>query len=302
MRLHNIGYLSKSGLKGIFTNKMMTLASIGSLTACFLLIGFAVIFAFCINQVMDVVGRQNEMIVYLSDTITDADAQSLNQKILEFDAVEKTEFRTSEENLLLMCERLGETPESLLNAKEDNPFLASITVRATDPALYEDVIKEIKKMNGVENVQGSPDVARMLSGFQKVTLYISIVLVGILLVVSSLIVFNTIKLTIFHRRKEISIMKYVGATDSFIRIPFVVEGMAIGAISASISVAILYFSSKWLLDWAYEWAASRVEIGFILECINISEIWILMLVAFLVTGGIIGSIGGGRFVRKYTNV
>lgn len=303
MRLHNIGYLSKNGIQGIWKNKMMSFASIGSLTACFLLIGCAAVFAICINQVMDVVGKQNEMTAYLAERISQADTEAANEAIRRLDGIEDTTLFSAEDNLLSMSEQLGESPENLLNEKEDNPFLASISIRVSDPQTYEDVMEQVTRIGNVISVKGSPRTASLLVGMQKITFNASIVLVLILLVVSVLIVSNTIRITIFSRRKEISIMKYVGATDRFIRIPFLIEGMAIGTLSSIVSVVILYFSVDFFIKQIYENFAERVEVGFIMSCISLSwEVWGFLLVLFLVIGGLVGSIGGGLFVRKYLNV
>lgn len=296
----NFGYLWKAGARNVSRNKLMFFASVGSLTACFLLMGMAVMLGYMFRGVIRTVGSQHEMEAYLEETVTDA--QSINAGILAIDNVQGTTFASREDNLQKMCEKLGETPETLLASPEDNPFLASFTVRIKDTAQYEQTLEAVSRLEGVAAVKGSPKTAGAIEGVRQAGAYAAGAVVVVLLAVSVLIVTNTIKMTVFARRKEINIMKYVGATNSFIRMPFLVEGLLIGVAASIAALALLLLCFTLLSGQGETWLA-KLGIPLLSESFLLPwSFWRNLFGGYLVTGALIGFTGGGVFIRKYLKV
>lgn len=303
MRLHNLTYLSRTGLRNLFANKLMSLACIGSLTACFLLVGAAVWFAYALTGVLDRVGGEHELTVYLEEGLSGADIEALGRTLGETDNVRAAAFHSREENLAAMCDKLGETPESLLaNPESDNPFLATYVVYLRDTGRYRETLDVMLSLRGVAAVRGSADTAQALGGLRQAGLTACGGIILILAAVSVMIVTNTIKMTLFTRRKEIGIMKYVGATDAFIRIPYVVEGVLIGLLAALAALGLLFVGYTQIAAHLPDWT-DRLEWRMLLENAAITwRFWLALLVGFAAAGSAVGFVGGGLFVRKYLKV
>jgi cell division transport system permease protein len=304
MRAHNFLFLFKQGTKNVLSNKLMSFASIGVLIACFLLIGAAVLFTIDVNEVAAYIGDQNEVVVYLDERLSDNDIDVVDLEIRGISNILEIKYSSKEDNLARLAEKLGEDPAVLLNNPDaDNPLFASYQLRLADPAIFEDTIKTLSGIDGVYKVEGSSEVANTLVAIQQAVLWAGIGIVAILVVVSVVIITNTIKLTVFSRRKEINIMKYVGATDTFIRLPFLVEGMLIGLLAAAIAFFILGFGYTYLMNWLAENYMNDFILGFFLaNAIEFRDIALYMFGGFAALGCLLGVIASGFFVRKYLRV
>ncbi|MDL2233407.1 permease-like cell division protein FtsX [Ruminococcaceae bacterium OttesenSCG-928-L11] len=304
MRAHNFVFLLRQGTRNVFSNKLMSFASIGVLIACFLLIGSAVLFTLDINRMADYIGDQNEVVVFLEDDLSQEDIEVVDLEIRQMDNILERRFYTKEENLRLLSEKLGETPEDLLtDPEQDNPLVASYELRIKDPANFAETITLLEGIEGVLRVDGSAEVAKTLVAIRQTVFYAGTGIVVILVVVSVAIITNTIKLTVFSRRKEINIMKYVGATDGFIRFPFVVEGMLIGIVAAAVSFLILGLGYTYLLQYLWEHYQSDFILGFFLaNAVEFKEIAVYVFGGFAGLGCVLGMISSGFFVRKYLRV
>lgn len=304
MKIHNMSYLCKSGVKNVFSARTMSFASIGVLVACFLLIGLSFLSALVIDRIADEIGGQSEMTVYLDENIDDTDTAVMESKLRALTGISDILYQTKEDNLFIMCDKLGETPESLLsNPQSDNPFLSSFTLRVSEPEQFEAYYQRISNMSGVAAVKGSAKAANALVGIKKVVSYVSFGVIIILIAVSMLIVSNTIRITVFSRRNEISIMKYVGATDTFIRTPFIIEGILIGLIAAALACAILILCYH-QLPFIF---GQSIQSGYIADMVMRKiqfdiYTWVNLFAGCCTVGGIVGSIGGAVFVRKYLRV
>jgi len=304
MRAHNFLFLFKQGTKNVFSNKLMSFASIGVLIACFLLIGTAVLFTLDINNVAGYIGDQNEVVAYVDESVKQSGIDEIDAEIRAIDDILEIKFFSKEDNLVLLAERLGEDPEVMLNDPEvDNPLYATYQLRVSDPDRFEEIVKNIGSIEGIIKVEGSPEVANTLVAIQKAVLYAGIGIVAILVIVSAVIITNTIRLTVFSRRREINIMKYVGATDSFIRLPFLVEGLLIGILAAAIAFFILGFGYTYLLQWLWENYNTDFIIGFFLaNAVEFKDIALYIFGGFVALGCSIGIAGSVVFVRKHLRV
>ena len=225
MRFSSFTYLVGQGLHNLKANKMMTLASMGVLIVCMILVGAAFLFGANIDSMVAYIGEQNETVAFIND---DVDTAAVEEAIRSIPHVAGVEFISKDQMLDEYSQRL----EGYTNLKEmfqnDNPLLANYVVRADDPANISSVAAALQNVDGVRAVNSPQAMSDLFVSLQKAVTYVCYGLVIVLAIVSVVVISNTIKITVFNRRKEISIMKYVGATDMFIRLPFIVEGLLLG--------------------------------------------------------------------------
>ena len=302
MRLHNIGYLIREGAKNVARNRIMSFACIGVLVACMLLIGGAAMISLNVSAMVDFVEDQNEVVVYLEEWMTPADVEAMNITLASFENIASYTFVSKHDSLERLIEEAGDRAALYISLRgEENPLLDLYIVSVADLAYMSDTVSRLRMTRGIYQVNYASEVADILLGLRNAVAYSSMVVVGILVVVSIVIITNNIKLTIFARRKEINIMKYVGATDMFIRMPFLVEGIIIGLVSAVIAFLILGFGYTYLLSWVEEQFGGTL--GSLFD--RAVDFWLIapyVFGVFAALGVLIGMIGSGSFVKKYLKV
>ena len=302
MRLHNFGYLIKEGAKNVVRNRLMSFACIGVLVACMLLIGGAAMISLNVNAMVDFVEDQNELVVYLNENITSGEILAMNATLAEFDNIATFIFISKHESLeQLIADTGGEDSLYTTLRGADNPLLDKYIVSVSDIAYMSDTVARLRMTRGVYRVNYSAEVATILVAVRRAVAYAGMVVVGILIVVSIVIITNNIKLTIFARRREINIMKYVGATDAFIRMPFLVEGIIIGLVAAITAFLILGFGYTYLISWIGEEFSGVV--GPLFD--RAVDFWLIAPYVFGFFAGLgvfIGIVGSGSFVKKYLKV
>ncbi len=300
MKIHNFAYLCKEGTKNIFSNKLMSFACIGVLVACLLLIGSAVLFTLNVNSLVETVAEQNEFVVFLLDSMTADDLGVYDVALENTPNVLSKRFVSREEGFEQERQRLGEDAY-LFDGIDASTYPNAYIVRVEDIALLDNTLRTVAELDGTDRISSSAEVAKVLVGLRSTVAYAGAGIVVILIVVSVVIITNTIKLTVFSRRKEINIMKYVGATDSFIRLPFLVEGMVLGIIAALLAFSLLGVGYTYILRYVGENYAAYI--GVIYEnAIPFREIAIELLAGFGILGVIIGTVGSGVFVQRHLKV
>jgi len=302
MRLHNFTYLLKEGARNVVSNKLMSLASIGVLMACLLLIGSATLFSLNVNSIVRYVEQQNEVVAFLEADLTREDVQVLELTLGQMDNILETTYISKDAALEQQKADIGPEFEGLLDGLEDdNPLLDRFILRVGDPSRIENTVAALRATDGILKVNAATEVSYILAGLKQAVTVAGMTIVAILVVVSVVIITNTIKLTVFSRRKEINIMKYVGATDLFIRMPFLVEGMLIGLLAATLAFLMLGYGYTYLLEWIGENYA--VQLPLVID--NAIDFWEFapqLLAGFAGLGVFIGVVGSGVFVRKYLKV
>ena len=333
MKLGSAKYLVGEGVKSAWKNRLMTLASIGVLVACMVIIGLALLISENVNKVMGTLEQQNVVMAYMKDytwalysdntpddTATDGEdaeteeeadangikpsdyivhndqeAEALREKISNLANVEEAVIVTPEESLEQIKASMFEGQEEyfdFLDEEYGNPMSIAVKVKMKDMALFGDTIEEIKALEGIDVIQSQDDLAEKITAIKNGIGVAGVWIIAILIIIALVIVSNTIRVTMYNRKLEISIMKAVGATDTFIRIPFIVEGVLIGLISAIISEGLLYF-------------CYRVATETIVSTLNTTDIvkygdmaWSLLLV-FIGIGIVAGVLGSVIIIRKY---
>jgi len=237
LNFSTIGYCVKEGIKNVFSNLIMSVASISVMVCCMVLTGSAILVSVNLNCMLKSVENQNSVTVFLRKNVTNAKVSEIEEKIKQVPNVLKCEYYSSNQASEKYRDVLGGLYGIL--QKGGSLFPESFHVTMEDLSLYKETVDNIMKINGVDSVSDRSETAKKLSDLSKLVYTSGLWIVGSLGIISLFIIINTIGLTIYSRRKEISIMKSVGATNAFIRTPFLVEGILIGLLSSIISSGIL---------------------------------------------------------------
>lgn len=301
MKGSSFSYLIKEGARNIWVNRMMSLASIGILVSCMLLIGSAILLSINLNGMVSYVENQNEMVAFLEDSADDVTVSTVEAALNSNDNVDSFAFVSREEAL----ERYSEiVPDSLLeNLEQDKEEVFPLSFRITlkDLSLIDETTAQIESIPGIMRVNAPTNVAETVTGIKRAVYICGSGIVIILLAVTLIIIANTIKVTVFNRRKEINIMKFVGATDRFIRMPFVVEGILLGVISACIAYLLLWGGYTYLINYVQTQASATLS-AFLKNLVPFSQVAKQLLASFAVGGIAIGVFGSMIFVRKHLKV
>lgn len=296
MRLSSLGYLLKEGIKSIWSNRMMSLASIGVLVSCLLLTGAAELITLNVSSVVDDIGGENVTRVFLDQEVTDLEGVYVQNEIAKLENVAETKFISKDEAIMQYQDTLREDIfEQMMG--EGNPLPNAVDVTLVDLSLYDNTMAEITAVDGVDSVRDTREIASKLTSLSTLVSTMSLWIVLALSIISIFIISNTIRMTMYSRRFEISIMKSVGATNTFVRVPFVFEGMIIGFISGVIGSLLLTF----VYDAVMHGVQNILQFNFIPYDKLAPFVWI----AFIVAGMIIGMLGSvlsiGRYLRKEGN-
>ncbi len=294
-------YLVKEGAHNIKANRQMSLASIGVLVACMLLIGAAVLFSLNVNAIMGYIESQNEVVVFVEDNASKTTLGILDKELNAMDNVSSVRFMSQEDGLLGMMQQIPDSAYLLDGLMDDNPLPPSYVIKLRDLGALDSTLEKIDALPGVLRISAPTDVASTLADIKTGVSVGGTFIVAILAMVSVIIVSNTIKVTIFNRRKEINIMKYVGATDTFIRLPFMVEGMIIGLISALLSFGVLWVGYEYVMQWIGEAPSSWLQLAY-QNLVSFSDIAPQVFGGFTAAGVGFGVAGSLFFVGRYLKV
>lgn len=289
MNAHYIKYFFKEGFKNLWSNSIMTAASVLVMICCMILTGGAMLISVNINKALELVEHRNSMTVFLEQGITQEEVLRAGKKISSVPNVLNCEYYSSDQAAEKYKDVLGELYEIVREG--DNPFPEAYHITMEDLSLYDKTISKLKAIPNVASVSDRSETAKKLSDFNGLVAKAGILIVCSLGIVSLFIIANTIKITMHSRRFEISIMKSVGATNGFIRAPFIIEGMSIGIISAIISTGILYLVYNRMFDM----------INGILPFHSIAFVDIVWYVfgAFAIAGILFGVVGSLISIKRY---
>ena len=251
MKGSSIAYLTREGFRNIWVNRLLSLATVIVLISCLVIVGSGSLIFLNINSVLDLIEDQNVVMVYIKDEATDMQIDTLKIQLMNLDNVENNNivFVPREEAFERQKESYGDKA-ALLDGLSPAILPDAFKVTVEDLEKFDETVNEIKSLENVLQIHENSELAGKLASIRNAVSYISIGVIAILFFVSLFIVANTIRITIFNRRLEISIMKAVGATNAFIRWPFIVEGILLGLFSALLGLGIQYgvysVASIWL--------------------------------------------------------
>ena len=297
MRFNVLNYLIGEGIRNLFKNKKSTMSSLMIMCATMLIFGLFFVIGENLNAFVENVADAQEIRVIIDNDATDSEIEEVGKEILEIDGVRNAEFVSKDEALDYMKDMLGD--EVLDGYSERNIFSTAYNVTLTDLKMNNEVQANIKQIPHVKKIVSSNQVISQIISLAKGVRIVTAGVLGLLIIISVSIISNTIKLTVHARRKEISIMKYVGATNSFIRWPFLVEGIIIGVVAGAISVGIIGLAYTYIVGQIS--GTSFFEIANI-KFIEFSSMSELLILVYLGLGIGVGAIGSTISMKKYLEV
>lgn len=301
MRFSSFTYLVGQGLHNLRANRLMTFASMGVLTVCMLLIGAAYLLGVNIDAMIEYIGDQNETVVYMNLDATEEQIAAADATIRSTEHVVGVTYVSPQEVLSIYNEALAD----YINLKEafadDNPFYPNYRVVVDSPDNIPTVKQQLEQIDGVYQVNAPLELSNIFVSLQTAISYACYAVVAVLAIVSIVVINNTIKITVFNRRKEIGIMKLVGATNGFIRFPFFVEGVTSGLIAAAIASGVVCGSYYGLCRW-YAENPSNLSQMFGGQLVPLTDVWYYIVGGFALLGFVLCGIGTATSIRKHLNV
>lgn len=353
MKMGSVKYLVGEGVKNTWVNRLMSLASVGVLVACMVIIGLAILISENVNKAVGNLEQQNVVMAYMKDyswalygdkdvssdtssadssaaaassdstassatsgtestsgdekadengvkqsdyiVHSEEEAKALCDEIAKLDNVASVTYVSPEEGLESVKKSMLEGQESyfsFLDEKNGNPMSGAAKIQMKDMSRFDETVEQVKKLDGISDIQSQSDLAEKITAIKKGIGIAGFWIIAILMVIALVIVSNTIRVTMYNRKLEISIMKAVGATDSFVRIPFVVEGMLIGVVSALIAEGLLYFCYR----VATETIISTLGTS---DIVHYSDVAGWLLLVFIGIGIFAGVLGSVIMISKY---
>jgi len=286
----------KEGIRGIFLHGFMSFAAVCVTVACLLIVGSFSCLVYNVNLMVEDLNKTNEVLVYVDETLSDADAKSVGTKINRLHNIQQAKFVSREEALENFIADHEDEAESFTGLVAED-LRHRFVVTLEDNNLMEQTLEELWLIPGVVNITASLEMAEGFATLQSVLQIASIAVISVLLVVSLLIISNTVKLAMYDRRDEIAIMKMVGATNGFIRLPFVVEGFLLGMMGAAIA-----FGLEWVLYDALILKIEEVDTLRLFAFVPFDELLIPMVATFGAAGLFVGIVGSWTSIRKFMDV
>ena len=295
MKSNNFGYLLKEGIRGIFLHGFMSFAAVCVTVACLLIIGSFSVLLYNLNIMVAEVEQDAEILVYIDESFTEAEAKSVGSKINMIENVHQATFVSRQQALEEFVAKQGD--ESAFQGIQADVLRDRFLVTLEDNNKMKETVPMIEAVSGVAEVNAPYRVAEAFATIQHILRIVSAAVIALLLVVSLLIISNTVKLAMYDRRDEIAIMKMVGATNSFIRFPFVVEGFLLGMFGA----AVAFFLEWGLYNAMVGWIAS-VDALNLLQFVPFMELIWPMVATFGAAGLFVGIFGSFTSIRKFLDV
>ncbi len=297
MTASSLRYLIKEGLKNTWTNRMMSFASIAVLLCCLVLIGSASMMFLNINSIVERIEDENVIMVFIDDNTTDEQINEMGEKLKAIPNIELVEFVSKEEAWADQLKTMEDAQARFFTeVSSDIPLPDAYKITVDDLTKFSETVKSIKKLDHIYTIRQNTDLAKKLDTISRGISIIAIVIIAVLFAISLFIISNTIKLTVYSRRLEISIMKSVGATNSFVRLPFVVEGCLIGVISGVASLGVVWLA----YDFAIQQFSDLFKAIQIVPLNFIDYAW--QMLGIFVAIGIVSGVGGSLItMRRYLN-
>ena len=301
MKLSTFGFLTRRGVRNLGKHWAMTIACIASLSVCMTLNTFATLAEVNVDSMVNYLGQQNEMVVFVDPEADDATTASVGERITATPGVSSVQYMSKEDTLNAYRGFLSDYASLLDEFENDNPFKANYRVSIADLSQMESMSKQMQAIQGVYSVTAPVEMTNVFVQVQRSVTKVGRGIVLVLMIVSIITVGSTIRLSVFARRREIEIMKYVGATNAMVTLPFFMEGLTMGLISGAITSAagiggyyyIVEASSTFGGLWEMLMGAALVPV---------ENVWPTILTYSLAGGALVGALGSTFSIRKHLNV
>ena len=294
-RKAGFGYFIREGLSSVFVHGFTSFAAMLVIAACLMITGTFSLVAYNLDLQIRELESKSEIVIYIDDTVSREDAQALGTKIRALDNIKTAVFVTKEQLFEDYLESLGEDAYVMEDLREDKPLRDSYQITMDDVSLHSETVKALEHIDGVAASSSMQEVSERLIQLRRVVHMVSFTLVALLGAVSVFIIANTVKLAMFARREEIAVMKMVGATNHFIRAPFVVEGIFLG-----LCAALLAFFVQW---GVYAYVTAQLAAGTaILTMVDFVTVWKPVLGLMAASGLVLGVGGSVITIRRFLKV
>lgn len=303
MKISSMNYLFKQGMRNVWTNRIMSVASLCILSVSLLLIGFTLLFVANINRFVSGIENKNEVVIFIEDGTDETEIAAMENTIRNIDNVESVTFYSKEQALEDMKNDMdNENAEDLFSyVGEENPLPDAFRLRIADIEKINPTLMEINRLERIDSIKSPTDFINILTGLKNFIGIISMIILAALILVSLVIISNASRASVDIRKREIAIMKLVGATNSFIKIPFFVEGMFIGVLAGGVASVITCVGYNELIKVLSQdmtvWSIMSVN-GFI----PMKEFAFLLVIGYIAAGALISACGTVMSTKKYLKV
>lgn len=292
----SLRYLTKEGFRNVWVNRLMSIASVCVLMSCLIMIGVAFLCFVNVQSLLDEVDDQNVVMIFVENDLTQEEIEAIGNSIDALPNIEHIDYHSAADNSKDFYDQIqSELLVDYFDDKEAETIPASFEVHLADMEQFDQTLEQINALDNIQYVRQSKELASFLVSLRRSVSYISIGAIAMLLIVSLFIISNTVRITMHSRRLEISIMKNVGATNSFIRWPFMVEGMILGAFSGLVSLGIVY--------GLYELVITSLSGAFgalqLIKPVPFVDYWYWILIGFEAIGIVTGGFGSAISIKKY---
>ena len=297
MKINRLGYLIKEGLLSIFTHGFMSFACVMVIVACLLIMGVFSVLAYVVDVNIDNLEQQNEILAFVDENLSDEESLEIGKRLEALDNVKSIEYITRQQAMDNFIAEHQEEDREMFSDLTPSVFRSRYVIYLEDLALMDRTDEAVKAVNGIAETSASLELSRGFIALRNVVTIVSVILIVVLMVVSVFIMQNTIKLATFSRREEIGIMKMVGASNSFIRCPFVVEGLILGLLGGAIAFFVLW--------GVYQLACDKIMTGIMANILVIPDFRSIMypiLIIYLAIGLVVGTFGSNIAIRKFLKV
>lgn len=301
MRLSSMRYLVGQGFKSIWKNRMMSFASFCIILVSLLMVGLSALASLNLSKIINGIEDKSEAIVVIKDGITEEERDTLTKEISIIPNVNELKFYSKEEAWKSMVEDMPKDEQDLFKYADDNPLPDTFKMTVVDIKKMSETTAQISSMKNVDSVKSPTSFTDMLISIQRVVTIISAAIIIALVLVCLIIISNTTRASVFTRRKEINIMKYVGATNTFIKIPFFIEGMIVGIIAAACAL----FLTQFAYEGVYKIFSTDFSLWAVLGMQNLysfDSLFKIVAVSYAVAGALIGAIGTSISTGKHLKV
>ncbi len=301
MKLSTFGFLTRRGVRNLGKHWAMTIACIASLSVCMTLNTFATLAEVNVDSMVNYLGQQNEMVVFVDPEADDATTASVGERITATPGVSSVQYMSKEDTLNAYRGFLSDYASLLDEFENDNPFKANYRVSLSDLSQMSAISQQFQTIPGVYSVSAPVEMTNTFVEIQKVVTKGGQAIIAVLMIVSIITVGSTIRLSVFARRREIEIMKYVGATNAMVTLPFFMEGLTMGLISGAITSAASIGGYYYIVE-ASSTFGSLWQMLMGAALVPVENVWSTILTYSLAGGALVGALGSTFSIRKHLNV
>ncbi len=301
MKFSGVKYLVEQGVDNVWKNRMMAFASFCVLLVSLLLVGLSVLLYYNVNSIIGGIEEKNEVIVYFDDTTTDEQLTEIGETLGLMDNISEVNFYSKEEAFLSLRDSMAEYEVLFESLGDDNPLVDAYRLRVADIGKISDTIAEIEKMDHIYSIRAPYDFVNILIQLRTILTWVMGAIIIAMIIVSMVIISNTTKASVYARREEIQIMKYVGASNAFIRLPFFIEGMITGFLAGCSALIITWLVYDSIVGILQEQVALLSIIG-MGSIIQFSSIYVIVTLAYICGGALVGAIGSVVSTTKHIDV